>query len=121
MRPLRRTRRRAPTSTSWQRTTRSETFNYGAPCERPIDIKKKHDAGNLVRVNQNIRVPDVRDDVLVQRKCDSSWCRRRMLAFSAAVKCRRGFPVDRFMDSSSPKCGGLGVTFQLRQNKDSAS
>jgi len=41
------------------------------PCERPIDIKKKHDAGNLFRVNQNIRVPDVRDDVLVQRKYDS--------------------------------------------------
>jgi hypothetical protein len=41
------------------------------PCERPIDIKKKYDAGNLYRVNQNIRVPDVREDVLVQRKCDS--------------------------------------------------
>ena len=32
-------------------------YNYGASYERLIDIKKKYDAGNLFRMNQNIRVP----------------------------------------------------------------
>jgi FAD/FMN-containing dehydrogenase len=32
-------------------------YNYGASYERLIDIKKKYDAGNLFRMNQNIRIP----------------------------------------------------------------